>query len=62
MVIVEYEGFVGLVLVCCCSFISVRQPCVWAVPNWHLRLLAFGQELNLLDVCFHIWYCDRVNI
>ena len=39
------EVLVGLVLVCCCALFS--DSSVWAMPNWHVRLLAFGQRLHL---------------
>lgn len=56
---IEYEEFVGLVLVCRCSFI-LYDSSVWAVLNW--QLLIFQQELHLMDVCFQICDYDSVLI
>ncbi len=43
---------------CAAVLLFLYDSPVWAVLNWHLRLLAFEQELHLLDVCFQICYCE----
>ena len=52
-----FKYLLGLSL-CAAVLLFLCDSSVWAVPNWHLRLLAFRQELHSLDACFHICYCD----